>query len=143
MAKQNRPATIEEITGVTLADLNHVQRLAHARACQAGKVISKTHMDLVYFLQCGEFVKIGHAANLGSRLKGFQTHSPFVMKLVAFDFEKAECNWHSLFFEEHWTGEWFRLSPRMLDQMGVLAEGMEDALKAFNALLEIPPKVCA
>lgn len=45
--------------------------------------------------------------------------------------------------QEHWTGEWFRLSPRMLDQMGVLAEGMEDALKAFNALLEIPPKVCA
>lgn len=69
----------------------------------------------VYFVDCGEFTKIGHTRQvIAQRLDGIETHNPFPLKLwalVAGDVP-MERALHWLFAEQRHRNEWFRFSDR-------------------------------
>lgn len=70
----------------------------------------------VYFVRCGGFVKIGHAKNIKTRLKGIETLVPFPLALVhhvpcetTADACTIEQQFHDRFRRHRHRGEWFRL----------------------------------
>lgn len=77
---------------------------------------------VVYFLDCGEFTKIGHTAGwIEDRLKGIETHNPFELVLwglVAGDV-KFERMWHADLDEYRYRNEWFRLTADVREQIKV------------------------
>lgn len=69
----------------------------------------------VYFIQCGEYVKIGRAADLQQRYKGLSTGTPFPLSVLHFipcnDLDTAvslERQMHTRFHHLRHRGEWFR-----------------------------------
>lgn len=67
--------------------------------------------DLVYFIQCERFVKIGRAQDVAARLHGLQKHTPFELTLLGTEEggEQRERELHRLFQGMRHRGEWFRL----------------------------------
>lgn len=77
-------------------------------------------VPVVYFIRCGEFVKIGFASNVKSRIGGIKTSTPYEVELLravpgTVEDERA---FHARFSAHHHTREWFRLE-------GALAEWLE------------------
>lgn len=64
----------------------------------------------IYFIQAGDFVKIGYATNIKVRIKGLETGSP--VELVLLRQERGnmddEARYHKQFADLHVRGEWFR-----------------------------------
>lgn len=72
---------------------------------------------MIYFVRCGktEFVKIGTAKNVVSRLNDLQLSNPLPLTLLAVmdgDWH-AEQRLHRRFKAEHHAGEWFVISDRL------------------------------
>lgn len=89
----------------------------------------------VYFIRCGEFVKIGLTDAHGGerRLQLMQVNNPEKLELIA-EFEGTIANerWlHERFLHLHHRGEWFRAAPE-IDQCiadlrrGALVLGVSD-----------------
>jgi hypothetical protein len=71
----------------------------------------------VYFIEGGDFIKIGVSANPIDRLAALQTSTPFDLKLLA-DFPgdaSEEFRIQGAFAHLHVRGEWFRRHPAILD----------------------------
>lgn len=71
----------------------------------------------VYFISDGEFVKIGVAASLTSRIRELQTGNPrklFAMYVIEANSQKdalkIENELHDLFFDVRCIGEWFDIN---------------------------------
>lgn len=68
----------------------------------------------VYFIQCGEYVKIGLSSNVESRLKALQSATPYPLKLLKKlpvpNMARAEARLHRHFASVRHKGEWFRLT---------------------------------
>lgn len=68
----------------------------------------------VYFIRCNEWVKIGKAKNVKSRLKSLQTSSPYKLKVAyivaAKDYTRMEAFFHNEYKAKRGMGEWFKLS---------------------------------
>lgn len=75
----------------------------HARRC---------HPRITYFIQCGNFVKIGTTKNLSHRLEAIQTHCPEECKLLGTT-TVSEAEVHAKFEHLRHRGEWFWLTPRI------------------------------
>lgn len=69
----------------------------------------------IYFLRCGEFLKIGIAGDIEQRIRGFKIGNPHSIKLEAYrtvpralcvQIEKAV---HAALAHRHHEGEWFRV----------------------------------
>lgn len=78
----------------------------------------------VYFLRAGksDFVKIGRAVSIRSRLKTLQTGNPFELKLEAWIethdthvSTRLEASIHKHARDKNFRGEWFRLSRPEVD----------------------------
>ena len=66
----------------------------------------------VYFISCGEFVKIGCAVSVKERLKSVQTGCPYPLAIVG-AFESGymgltEQRVHEMFETYHYRGEWYK-----------------------------------
>lgn len=72
---------------------------------------------MIYFVRCGklDWVKIGTAIDIPSRLQELRAGSPFPLALVAVmeGDRDAEVRLHKRFAKERGHGEWFALSPRL------------------------------
>lgn len=69
----------------------------------------------VYFVLCGEFIKVGFSSNPYKRLSSMQTGSPFPLVMLA-DIPGSkddEQEIHRMFPDLHVRGEWFRDDPRI------------------------------
>lgn len=64
----------------------------------------------VYFIQCGEFVKIGTATDVAARLLSLQTANPLPLVLLATErgFVPRERELHRQFAALRHANEWFR-----------------------------------
>lgn len=89
---------------------------SHMNPAGPGRRVRPT---FVYFIRCGEFVKIGYAADVAARLATLQTGTPHELEImhVTPGGVAEEGRLHALFAEERVRpgGEWFRLSARVTD----------------------------
>jgi hypothetical protein len=75
---------------------------------------------LVYFIDCGEFTKIGHTkCGAQKRLKGIETNNPHELKLWASvkGDAAAERSWHASLAAYRYRNEWFRLPSDVRQQV--------------------------
>jgi DNA-directed RNA polymerase subunit F len=77
----------------------------------------------IYFISDGEFVKIGRATNVATRLSDLQVASPRNLTVLAIVDAPphSERELHRLFEDWHVRGEWFRLSDQI--RSFITAEG--------------------
>jgi T5orf172 domain len=77
--------------------------------------------SFVYFIECGDFIKIGGATSMRSRLSGLATGNPYQLKVLATitDDTHTESALHNRFAESFHRGEWFR---KTLELMAFIAE---------------------
>lgn len=86
----------------------------------------------VYFVKVDAFVKIGHAADIGDRMRQLQTGSPFDLQLIAYvrtDSVKAakrlEHELHRRFEAYQHRLEWYRLEPELVEYIATLTDGVQ------------------
>jgi Meiotically up-regulated gene 113 len=75
------------------------------------------HQPVVYFAQAGDRVKIGTTTNLPVRLKAiisYSGHDPQIL-LVVPGGRTEERQVHELFRKDRIRGEWFTMSPRLME----------------------------
>lgn len=72
---------------------------------------------MIYFIQCGEFVKIGRCERDPiRRLEKLQIGNPVTLRLIAVIPEGGrmeESNWHNRFDSWRVRGEWFKLGRKI------------------------------
>lgn len=96
----------------------------------------------VYFVQSGDFVKIGFASDVQKRVAELQTGSPHQLNVLAVlpDVDKSvEATCHRVFARNHFRGEWFRLDDDFLEAIAVLdCHGNQSNIKAIAELVAHP-----
>ena len=67
---------------------------------------------MIYFIKCGDFVKIGYSSNVTKRMNVLQTASPRKLYLLSsfYGTRKDEKQIHRKFKKERQRGEWFNLT---------------------------------
>ena len=94
----------------------------------SGKFNQKSNKGIVYFIQQeGDFkrFKIGYTTNLSERLISLQIGTPdllVVYKTIENATKKKEKQLHRLFAKYHIRGEWFAISPDMIDDVAKTLE---------------------
>ena len=61
----------------------------------------------VYFIRCGDYVKIGCSDNIERRIKGIETNNPYPVELLKIDLTMGEKYWHDKFKDYHHRNEWY------------------------------------
>jgi hypothetical protein len=72
----------------------------------------------VYFIQCGDYIKIGVSKDPEKRRKSMETSNPYPLTLLKVDKENSEEYWHEVFKEFHHRGEWYKMTPEQLTDIG-------------------------
>lgn len=87
------------------------------------RVSKKAGSDIVYFVMCGDAVKIGIASNLQERLKAIQTCQPYEVRLlVAVPGGRAlERQYHDRYKRHSLRGEWFSADREIVSEAMRLA----------------------
>lgn len=78
--------------------------------------LSTIYLSEVYFIECGDFIKIGFSSCTQERLANLQTSTPYDLNLIgaiAGDHE-VEGNLHRMWWDHHHRGEWFRKTESLL-----------------------------
>lgn len=92
---------------------------------------------VVYFIDCGEFTKIGHTLGLiCNRLTGIETHNPYPIRLWALvpaPDQQIERDFHDLLAPHQHRGEWFRLSAAMRALVSMRVKAMHGELYLDDA----------
>jgi hypothetical protein len=72
-------------------------------------------MSGVYFIRCGDSVKIGFATDLPMRLRSLQTGNPNALTVLGYvaGTQKAEKAMHRALADARGSGEWFAAEPAM------------------------------
>ena len=96
--------------------LLEIQETAQRVAVEKKKDWRRAHLldgDRVYFVQSGDFVKIGFSKAIESRLTSLQTGNPVALKLLTTVTGPAslERMFHDLFAAHRTSGEWFKAKP--------------------------------
>lgn len=87
----------------------------------SGNLARLTQNGLVYFIHMKgnlEMFKIGYSTNLNKRLESLQIGNPHVLcvyKTIDNVSRKIETRLHHLFHKNHIRGEWFAITPEMID----------------------------
>lgn len=89
--------------------------------------ITRCATSVVYFIRCCDFIKIGKAVNIEMRMSELQVGNPFPLTLLGtipggYDEEK---NYHAIFCEARHRGEWFRITPELVDGLRTLGIHVE------------------
>jgi len=97
----------------------------------------------IYAIKCGEFVKVGIAADIEKRLVNLEANNPYPLKLIGWGAcparlaSAAEHAAHTRLARYHHKGEWFRCSDiaaRAAVQYGPLrAAGLRPEYQAVSA----------
>jgi hypothetical protein len=84
----------------------------------------KREAAVVYFLRCGNFVKIGYSYDPRKRIEKIQIWSPHDCELmgIAAGGPALEKTLHKEFSADRHRGEWFRLTDRLLAEIQRLCE---------------------
>lgn len=69
----------------------------------------------VYFIQSGNFIKIGNSFNPKKRLKALQIGNPKELKLVFISDRYKEHELQNMFRENKVNGEWYSITDEMMD----------------------------
>ncbi len=79
----------------------------------------------VYFVRAGDFVKVGRADNVRTRLTSIQCHQPVDIVLLAVHLGHGdeEADYHALFARFHVRGEWFRWCDEIASVVEAVREG--------------------
>lgn len=80
------------------------------RAAAKPKTKIRNASSVVYFVECGEYLKIGLTNDLQGRMRGLQVGNPTKIKLVGWlsGGRMLEGGLHRRFAHLHCSGEWFR-----------------------------------
>jgi hypothetical protein len=96
---------------------------------------SKRASQWIYFISDGEFIKIGKASKLSSRLSTLQTGSASDLKILAYietnNMDKTEKIFHKHLQTLRIRGEWFSINYDMVEEMLI-------SYRNFNELPELP-----
>ena len=70
---------------------------------------------MIYFVKCGEYVKIGRTVDMAHRLSGLQTGNPYELEVlkVIDEGKYTESGLHERFKEYRVRGEWFTLNDEI------------------------------
>lgn len=63
----------------------------------------------VYFIQCGDYVKVGCSKKPERRLKDLQSANPYPCTLLKVDRDFNEKYWHERLKKYHHRGEWYTM----------------------------------
>lgn len=82
-----------------------------------------TAVGIVYFIQVGDFIKIGFTGSLAGRLAQFSTASPVVPQLLHQEPGRVEDEraYHRRFAAQHHRLEWFRNEGALADYIAGLS----------------------
>jgi hypothetical protein len=72
----------------------------------------KAKAGKIYFIRCGEFVKIGFATDVPTRFSGIKTSTPHELELLGTvpGDRSTERAFHERFKRHHHRGEWFHFA---------------------------------
>lgn len=92
---------------------NQAQTTQAQKRARSKSTRSQVVHNWVYFARCGEFIKIGTAANPESRLQSFRVGCPYPIELVGKmpASPDVEAKLHARMRPLHHRGEWFQASP--------------------------------
>jgi hypothetical protein len=70
---------------------------------------AQTKNSTVYFIRCGDYVKIGASKDVKKRMRGIEYNIPGDVKLELIDTDEAgtEELWHKIFEHRKHKGEWY------------------------------------
>jgi hypothetical protein len=80
----------------------------------------------VYFVRCGDFVKVGFAVDVDSRVAELQTGNPHKLQMMAVLTDvlpSTERLFHRVMHEYRHRGEWFRLDEAVCRLISHIASG--------------------
>lgn len=77
---------------------------------------ARESFGVIYFVQSGQFIKIGHSKKWPERLSGLQTGSPMEINVLHVEAGPVskERALHRTFDRYHYRGEWFHASAELL-----------------------------
>ena len=83
----------------------------------------------IYFVECGDFIKIGFSKSIKTRIGAIATSTPYPVILLASKRGKknTEADLHGRFAEARHKGEWFRKTPELLDYIEQIKPRVEAA----------------
>lgn len=103
-------------------DFVFAQMAAQGEAPDASSLYEASPSSWIYFVRCGEFVKIGRTANWPTERVGkLATATPYdvavlgVMRCFRHKANAQEKEIHRMFIQDHHRREWFRLTPQILE----------------------------
>lgn len=120
-----------------IADELMTEWAANREAVRRRTAEARYKRSRVYFLRCGEFIKIGTTTNLTNRLASIQKSGGVLMphgldyrrtELVAaiHGDQRQERDLHKQFAHLRHTGEWFTEAPELTDYINNLKEAHHD-----------------
>jgi hypothetical protein len=94
----------------------------------------------VYFVRCGDFVKIGYATYWSKRLGILKIGNPHPMQLLFFVCEdrQLEIDYHIRFAAQWHRGEWFRCEGALGQFLRDILASHDTSLLSFWCPREIP-----
>lgn len=90
----------------------------------------------LYFIRCGDQIKIGRSVNVQKRLQALITSAGRPMQLLATisNGGDREPDFHRQFRDSRLRGEWFRVTPALLDEIAAInSRSNHDASGEFGA----------
>jgi len=98
-------------------------RLKRAKAVKPKR--ARSPLEFIYFVRSEEFVKIGWATSVETRMNSLRVNNPHPVELIALMVggQTEEAMLHANFRGDHHRGEWFRLSDTirsLLDEIAAL-----------------------
>lgn len=85
----------------------------------------------IYFLECGDFIKIGWSQNAKARINSIQHTIPFDIRVLCISYGDVtfEKSLHAKFAHLRFRGEWFRKSQEIYDEIKGLSPWTKEALE--------------
>jgi len=102
--------------------LERIRRMIEAEAIRrlGAKSEARTQPGLIYFIEAGDFIKIGYSRSMEARLHKMATDVPGELKVLHVEpgTFKQEKIFHRHFAAIRGRGEWFRKTPELLEFIG-------------------------
>jgi hypothetical protein len=100
----------------------------------------KAKAGKIYFIRCGEFVKIGFATDVPTRFSGIKTSTPHELELLGTvpGDRSTERAFHERFKRHHHRGEWFHFADEIKGTIARLGIFLVAPKKAVADELEDP-----
>ena len=88
----------------------------------SGNLVPRRGAPRIYFVRCGDFVKIGTSTQMLGRISSMRTNSPYEIEVLGsvaggVEFERRL---HKRFSKQHHRGEWFRLDTEMKSELSIM-----------------------